>query len=171
MDPWNRYRLMQTRRHFFGATAAGIGTAALGSLLQDDLQAAKTAVDGTRTAALPGVPPLPHFAPTAKRVIWLFQSGGPSQMDLFDYKPALAPRRGEELPESIRQGQRLTSMTSEQGSFPVAPSIYEFAPNTASREPGSASSCPGPPRSPTTSASSGPCIPRPSITIRPSPFS
>ncbi len=127
MDPWNRYRLMQTRRHFFGATAAGIGTAALGSLLQEDLQAGRTAADGTAPAISPGVPSLPHFAPTAKRVIWLFQSGGPSQMDLFDYKPALARRRGEELPESIRQGQRLTSMTSEQGSFPVAPSIYEFA--------------------------------------------
>ena len=127
MDPWNRYRLMQTRRHFFGATAAGIGTAALGSLLQEDLQAGRTALDGTTPAVSPRVPSLPHFAPTAKRVIWLFQSGGPSQMDLFDYKPALARRRGEELPESIRQGQRLTSMTSEQGSFPVAPSIYEFA--------------------------------------------
>ena len=127
MDPWNRYRLMQTRRHFFGATAAGIGTAALGSLLQDDLQAGRTSADGSAASVLPRAASLPHFAPTAKRVIWLFQSGGPSQMDLFDYKPALARRRGEELPDSIRQGQRLTSMTSEQGSFPVAPSIYEFA--------------------------------------------
>jgi hypothetical protein len=69
----------------------------------------------------------PNFAPRAKRVIYLFQSGAPSQMDLFDYKPELAERRASELPDSIRMGQRLTGMTSTQASFPVAPSIFKFA--------------------------------------------
>ena len=68
-----------------------------------------------------------HFAPKAKRVIYLFQSGAPSQMDLFDWKPGLASLRGTELPESIRQGQRLTGMTSRQASFPVAPTKFHFA--------------------------------------------
>src|SRR5688572_2796358 len=68
----------------------------------------------------------PHFAPTAKRVIYLFQSGAPSQMDLFDYKPRLQEWAKQELPESIRMGQRLTGMTSTQTSFPVAPSVFQF---------------------------------------------
>jgi hypothetical protein len=68
-----------------------------------------------------------HFAPKAKRVIYLFQSGAPSQMDLFDPKPQMQQRRSEELPASIRMGQRLTGMTSGQKSFPVAPSIFKFA--------------------------------------------
>ena len=76
--------------------------------------------------AADGLTGLPHFAPKAKRVIYLFQSGGPSQMDLFDYKPQLKPLAKTELPDSIRQGQRLTGMTAAQTSFPVAPSIYEF---------------------------------------------
>src|SRR5271154_225726 len=103
-----------TRRHFFSRTSTGIGIAALGSLLQEELRA-----DGT----LPG---LPHFPPKAKRVIYLFQSGGPSQMDLFDYKPGLKRLEKTELPDSIRMGQRLTGMTAAQTSFPIAPSIYEF---------------------------------------------
>jgi hypothetical protein len=104
-----------TRRYFFSRTSTGIGIAALASLFQDDLLA-----DG----ALPG---LPHFPPKAKRVIYLFQSGAPSQMDLFDYKPNLKDRRATELPDSIRQGQRLTGMTATQTSFPVAPSLFQFA--------------------------------------------
>src|SRR5437667_1237606 len=74
-----------------------------------------------------GLPGLPHFPPKAKRVIYLFQSGAPSQLDLFDYKPALRNRRGIELPASIRMGQRITTMTSGQTSLPVAPSIFRFA--------------------------------------------
>jgi Protein of unknown function (DUF1501) len=104
-----------TRRHFFSRTSTGVGIAALAGLLQEDLRA-----DG----ALPG---LPHFAPKAKRVIYLFQSGAPSQMDLFDHKPKLKDLRATELPESIRQGQRLTGMTATQTSFPVAPSLFQFA--------------------------------------------
>src|SRR5215472_11479513 len=104
-----------TRRHFFSRTSTSIGVAALASLLSEDARA-----DG-------GLPGLPHFAPKAKRVIYLFQSGAPSQMELFDYKPKLKDLRATELPDSIRQGQRLTGMTAAQTSFPVAPSLYKFA--------------------------------------------
>ncbi len=107
-----------TRRHFFGRTATGIGLAALGSLLGRDAEAA----DGP--VMLPG---LPHHAAKAKRVIYLFQHGAPSQLDLFDHKPALAAQRGKDLPESIRKGQRLTGMTAYQTTFPTAPSVFKFA--------------------------------------------
>lgn len=107
-----------TRRHFFSRASTGIGIAALGNLLAADLGAA---------AAHPGLPGLPHFAPKAKRVIYLFQSGGPAQMDLFDPKPGLRDLQGTELPDSIRGGQRLTGMTAAQTSFPVAPSKFAFA--------------------------------------------
>src|SRR5438034_7926609 len=109
-----------TRRHFFSRASTGIGIAALASLLDRELQAAPQRL---ATRELPG---LPHFPPKAKRVIYLFQSGAPSQMDLFDYKPRLRDRRGDELPASIRMGQRLTGMTATQDRFPVAPSIYRF---------------------------------------------
>ncbi len=112
-------RLLATRRQFFGRTATGIGAAALGALLGKDLQAA-----GTKSLGLPG---LPHHQPTAKRVIYLFMSGGPSQMETFDYKPALTGYRGQDLPESIRKGQRLTGMTSTQTRFPVVESQFTFA--------------------------------------------
>ena len=102
-----------SRRDVLGHMATGIGATALGTLLAGDCRAAETT----------GV----HFAPKAKRVIFLFQSGAPSQLDLFDYKPQLAHLRGSELPESIRQGQRLTGMTSRQSSFPVVPSRFRFA--------------------------------------------
>jgi Protein of unknown function (DUF1501) len=108
-----------TRRYFFSKASAGLGVACLASLLERDLAAAELP-----NAALPG---LPHFPPKAKRVIFLFQSGGPSQMDLFDYKPALKRLEKTELPDSIRMGQRLTGMTAAQTSFPIAPSIYEFS--------------------------------------------
>src|SRR5262249_45884607 len=82
---------------------------------------------GATPAALRGsLPGLPHHRPTARRVIFLFQSGAPSQMDLFDHKPHLADRRGTELPASVRMGQRLTAMTATQESFPVAPSLFRF---------------------------------------------
>jgi hypothetical protein len=87
---------------------------------------------GRRNPALPSpagstvAPDLPHFAPRAKRAIYLFMSEGPSQMDLFDYKPAMADRFDQDLPESIRRGQRLTTMTSGQSRFPIAPSRYRF---------------------------------------------
>jgi hypothetical protein len=121
MNPLNETRLLQTRRHFFGRTATGIGVAALASLLSEDIAAAPKQPDDSS-----GLPGLPHFAAKAKRVIYLFQSGAPSQMDLFDYKPKLADRRATELPDSIRKGQRLTGMTASQESFPIAPSMFKF---------------------------------------------
>ncbi|MBI1900358.1 MAG: DUF1501 domain-containing protein [Planctomycetia bacterium] len=112
---------MLGRRHFLARMSGlGLGAIALSSLLEGSAQAAETSATG-------GLPDLPHFAPRAKRVIYLFQSGGPSQIDLFDHKPGLAERFGKELPDSIRRGQRLTGMTSRQESFPVAPSLFKFA--------------------------------------------
>ncbi|MBI3693733.1 MAG: DUF1501 domain-containing protein [Acidobacteria bacterium] len=107
--------LLLTRRHFFSRTSTGLGLAALASLLPRDLEAST------------GLPGLPHFAPKAKRVIYLFQHGAPSQLDLFDYKPALQRLRGSDLPESVRMGQRLTGMTAYQSSFPTAPSVFRFS--------------------------------------------
>src|SRR5215831_18117434 len=111
-----------TRRQFLGQTGIGIGAAALAELLQGDLFA--QSADASATGGLAG---LPHFAPKAKRVIYMFQSGAPSQLDLFDYKPQLAKRHGTDLPDSIRNGQRLTAMTAGQTSFPIAESIFKFA--------------------------------------------
>ncbi|HTM48411.1 MAG TPA: DUF1501 domain-containing protein [Bryobacteraceae bacterium] len=115
--------LAMTRRHFFGFTSAGIGAAALGSLLTSDGFGATAAID-PKTG---GLADLPHFAPKAKRVIFLHQSGGPSQMDLFDYKPNMGKLQGTELPDSIRRGQRITGMTSGQSSFPVASPTFKFS--------------------------------------------
>src|SRR5690349_11054404 len=98
------YQLLQTRRQFFGRTATGIGAAALASLLAEDACAG----DDLRTA---GALPKLHFAPKAKRVIYLFMSGGPSHIDLFDYKPKLKDYFGQDLPASVRMGQRITGMT------------------------------------------------------------
>jgi len=110
-----------TRRQFFGRAATGIGTMALASLLSEVAEAAPA-----KLAARGALPAL-HVAPKAKRVIYLFQSGGPSQLDLFDYKPRLRDENGKELPDSVRMGQRLTGMTSGQKSKPVAASIFQFA--------------------------------------------
>ena len=115
-----------TRRHFLGRAGMGLGTVALSYLFNQDLLAGQVA-DATRTGGLPG---LPHFPPRAKRVICLFQGGAPSQIDLFDYKPELQKWTGTDLPDSIRNGQRLTAMTAAQTRFPVAAS--------GAREPGSA---------------------------------
>jgi uncharacterized protein DUF1501 len=115
MDPQLDFQRNLTRRYFFGRAGMGLGAAALAHLLNRDLLA-----DGTS-------PGLPHFPPKAKRVIYLFQSGGPSQMETFDYKRSLKELQGTDLPDSIRMGQRLTGMTSSQTSFPVVPSIFQFA--------------------------------------------
>src|SRR6266536_3503792 len=115
------------RRTFLTRSAAGIGVAALASLLNDNPLRAAGAVVGAEAAPITGgLPGLPHFAAKAKRIIYLFQSGAPSQMDLFDYKPQLDGFSAKELPDSNRQGQRLTTMTSGQKAFPVAPSIFKF---------------------------------------------
>ena len=124
-DPIREYELQMTRRQLFGRAAMGVGTAALATLLQEE-----------GFAATPGAPSVAksygalkalHFAPKAKRVIYLFQSGAPSHIDLFDWKPQMQKHRGIDLPESIRMGQRLTGMTSGQKNFPVAPTIFKFA--------------------------------------------
>jgi hypothetical protein len=112
-----------TRRHFFGRSTSGIGLAALAGLLGQDLRAEN--LPGKKAHG--GLPGLPHFAPKAKRVIYLFQSGGPSQMELFDYKPRLTEFQGHDLPDSVRMGQRLTGMSATQSSFPVVPSKFQFA--------------------------------------------
>lgn len=113
-DPLTRSRLDLNRRHFFSRSSAGLGSIALSSLLSRDL----IAEDIIARAGL--------IAPKAKRVIYLFQSGAPSQIDLFDYKPELRNQFDKDLPDSIRKGQRLTGMTSGQARFPTAPSIFEF---------------------------------------------
>jgi uncharacterized protein (DUF1501 family) len=110
--------LALTRREFFSRTATGIGSLALASLLGRSM---------TMSAApAAGMLQRPHFAPKAKRVIYLFMHGGPSQLDLFDHKPGLRTLHGRELPESLRSTQRLTGMTSGQKAFPVTSSIFEF---------------------------------------------
>src|SRR5262245_9686569 len=123
---------MLTRRLFFSRAGFGLGAIALASLLEPRLLADDSSGEakssGPEQKGEPGgLPDFPNFTARAKRVIYLFQSGAPSQMDLFDYKPGLADLRGTELPDSIRRGQRLTGMTSTQTSFPVAPSKYKFA--------------------------------------------
>jgi hypothetical protein len=122
MDPLREKTLLMTRRHFFGRAATGIGVAALGSLLNPGLM---SALAGSAEQKFPLRDT--HFPARAKRVIYLFMAGGPAQMDLLDYKPTLEKLHGQELPASIRMGQRLTGMTSGQKSFPVVNSLFKFA--------------------------------------------
>src|SRR5215471_9271720 len=117
------HHLHLTRRQFFGKTSLGIGTAALASLLNPEL----FAEPGAKPARVPGVLTDLHFAPKAKRVIYLFMSGGPSHIDLFDYKAKLKELHGTELPAEVRMGQRVTGMTAGQKSFPCASSLFKFA--------------------------------------------
>ena len=111
--------LILNRRKFLSKLSLGIGSVALGSLLIPDLFTGKP----DEEVLMAG---LPHFAPKAKRIIYLFQNGAPSQLDLFDYKPKLQEMFGLDLPESIRMGQRLTGMTADQKKFPLAGSIFNF---------------------------------------------
>lgn len=115
------YRMNINRRHFLSRLSLGLGSVALGSLLIPDLfrTTAESDVDNILVR-------LPHFAPKARRVIYLFQAGGVSQLESFDYKPKLAEMFGHELPDSVRQGQRLTGMTASQSSFPLAASVFNF---------------------------------------------
>ena len=123
MEEIHKHFLNNNRRNFLKKAGLGIGGLALGSLI-DPLNFGKNTdpFSALGNKALN----LPHFAPKAKRIIYLFQSGGPSQLDLFDYKPKLNQLRGSDLPESVRKGQRLTGMTSGQANFPLAGSIYNF---------------------------------------------
>ena len=120
MKTFEDYLTLETRRQFFRKSAAGIGGAALGSLLgQDKLTAA-----GNEGATF-----TQHHNPRAKRAMYLFMSGAPSQIDLWDHKPKMKEWYDKDLPDEIRDGQRLTTMTSKQARFPIAPSIYNFQPH------------------------------------------
>ncbi|MCF1714565.1 DUF1501 domain-containing protein [Flavihumibacter sp. RY-1] len=107
------------RRRFLSAMSIGVGSMALGSLLMPDLLSGAGAEEGWA----PGVP---HFAPKAKRIIYLFQNGAPSQQELFDYKPKLREMHGQEIPPSVRGKQRLTGMTANQSAFPLVGSFVDF---------------------------------------------
>lgn len=118
MQPLHEFTSQRTRRAFLGGGTLGLGSIAMGSLLNASEQ------DNNASSALSTIA---QVAPKAKRVIYLFQSGGPAQMDLFDYKPELTKRFGEEVPLSVYPAERKTTMTSGQTSFPVAPSVFKFA--------------------------------------------
>ena len=115
MNPIEEHVQLETRRQFFGRTGVSLGTAALASLASTE--SASAAIN--RTSGL-------HRSPKAKRVIYLFMSGAPAQIDMYDYKPKMHDWFDKDLPDSIRQGQRLTTMTSGQKRFPIAPSMYNF---------------------------------------------
>lgn len=117
MNPIEQRKQLLTRRSFLGLSSTCLGAAALNSLLNE------SAIGQNSGAPLSG---MPHFAPKAKRVIYLFQSGGPSQHELWDYKPKLMDMVGNDLPPSVRGNQRVTAMTSGQLSFPIVPSLYKF---------------------------------------------
>ncbi|MBI3817903.1 MAG: DUF1501 domain-containing protein [Planctomycetes bacterium] len=133
MDPLERHHLEITRRRFFGKSLQsicnGFGVAGLSSLVNaQPASAFGRVLNLNDTKGGPGAGALgaPHFAPKAKRIIYLHMEGAPSQIDLFDYKPSLRQRYNQDLPDSVRRGQRLTGMTSGQTRFPVAPSIFKF---------------------------------------------
>ena len=119
MNEFLEHGLNQNRRKFLSKMSLGLGGLALGSLMAPGLFNASNEDELFANV-------LPHFAPKAKRIIYLFQNGAPSQLDLFDYKPKLNQLRGSDLPESVRKGQRLTGMTSGQAKFPLVGSIYNF---------------------------------------------
>ena len=123
MNPIDEFNSLNTRRHFLNTGARGLGALAATSLMNPGLLQGglgpNTSVSGTLGR--------PHFAPKAKRVIYLFFSGGPSHIDMYDYHPAMRKNHGIELPDSIRNGQRLTGMTSGQKSFPCVAPMFDFA--------------------------------------------
>ncbi|MDG2166306.1 MAG: DUF1501 domain-containing protein [Opitutales bacterium] len=122
MNPIDQYVTYETRRQFLGKAAKGLGIAALSSMPGPNAQGASSGQPALGTGHLGS----PHFPAKAKRGIYLFMSGAPSQLDMYDYKPEMKALFDKDLPDSIRRGQRLTTMTSGQVRFPVAPSIYEF---------------------------------------------
>src|SRR5438552_17552023 len=118
MNPLQDHMLAITRRHFVRQGAHAVGWAALASLLDAD----RAHAGGPNRA-----PKAPHFPAKAKQVIYLHMVGGPAQMDLYDYKPKMGDFYDKDLPDSVRMGQRLTTMTSGQARFPIAPSKFKFA--------------------------------------------
>lgn len=123
MDPQSEYLLFNQRRQLLMNSGRALGAAAV-ALLGGQVSLGATTPSGVNAQG--GLPGIPHFAPKAKRVIYLFMAGGPSHIDTWDYKPALREIHGTELPESIRQGQRITTMTSGQKSFPCVAPMFEF---------------------------------------------
>ncbi len=109
--------LQETRRQFFARGARGLGVVALATMMSEA---------ATEKPAAGGLPGLPHFPPKVKRAIYLHMVGAPPQIELFDYKPKMKDWFDKDLPDSVRQGQRLTTMTSEQSRFPIAPSVFKF---------------------------------------------
>ena len=124
MTPIQQYQLQMTRRQLLRRGRGCLGAAALSTLLSSDRQSIAAPAAGS--SANPGLPELPHFPATAKRVIYLFLAGGPSHIDMFDYKPAMEKLHGTELPDSIRNGQRLTGMSSGQKTFPCVSPMFKF---------------------------------------------
>ena len=124
MDPKLNLQSLLTRRRFLELSSTGIGAAALATLVNEDLLAQAPGGAPIVTGGLPG---LPHFAPKAKRVIYLFQGGAPSQHELWDYKPKVEELSGTDLPPSVRGEGRLTTMTATQSSYPIVPSKFKFA--------------------------------------------
>jgi len=125
VHPFDETATFETRRQFFGRSARGLGGIALASLLGDDVLNVLAEGIG-ENQSVGGLSGLPHFAPKAKSAIYLHMVGAPPQLDLLDYKPGLKDWYNKDLPESIRKGQRLTTMTSGQSRFPIAPSIFKF---------------------------------------------
>ncbi len=127
MNAFDQFRLNVTRRHFLSAGSHLLGTAALASLAGNAVGAAVAGVSDPGHISDPGSKGArTHFVPKAKQIIYLHMVGGPSQMDLYDYKPVMNDWFDKDLPESVRMGQRLTTMTSGQARFPIAPSMYRF---------------------------------------------
>ena len=120
MNPIHDYQMAIGRRHFFGT--AGMGLATLATLLGGELRGENP----IERNSIGGLAALPHFRPKARRVIYLFQSGGPSQIDLLDHKPGLIQRFGEEVPKSVYPDDRKTTMSNAQSSFATAPSLFKF---------------------------------------------
>lgn len=124
-EPLDDIKFLSTRRHFLSKASLGIGTAALASILGPSTVLGALG-SSPRAPGLTDLPIGPHFAPKAKRIIYLFQSGGPSHLELLDYKPRLQELNGQELPDSVRGGQRLTGMSAFQKSLPMAGSQFSF---------------------------------------------
>ena len=120
LNEFNKFRLNHTRRHFLTRAGLGIGSIALGSLLIPGAFGNKDEEESIQALGIP------QFAPKAKRIIYLFQNGAPSQLESFDYKPLLNKMQGQDLPDSIRMGQRLTGMTANQAKFPLVGSAFGF---------------------------------------------
>src|SRR5438046_3305030 len=123
MNPLLEQQLLLSRRQFFGASGLRMGGVALAMMAGRTLAAEQVAPPQRMHPALPD---LPHFAPKAKAIIYLHMNGGPAQLDTLDYKPKLTEFFDKDLPDSIRNGQRITTMTSGQARFPVAPSMFKF---------------------------------------------